>query len=75
MLFRSPSRNILLAVLREQQRGCTQKEDTDLLLNGQHGQGFEPLASTQNGPGFGSVSGSVFLKSGKKKKIRNAFVS
>lgn len=57
-----------------QQRVYTE-EDTDLLLNGQHGQGFELLASTQNGPGFGSVSGSVFLKSGKKEKIRNAFVS
>lgn len=58
-----------------QQRGCTQKDNTDLMLNGQHGQGFEPLASTQNGPGFGSASGSAFLKSGEKDKIRNTLVS
>lgn len=52
----------------EEHRRHTQREDTHLLLNGQHGQGFELLALTQNGPGFGSVSGSVFLKSGKGKK-------
>lgn len=63
------------AVLTYQQTVCSKKEDTHLLLNGQHGQGLELLASTQNERSFGSASGSVLLKSGCKKKIRNAFVS
>lgn len=64
-----------LSCATDQHKGCTKKKDTDLLLNGQHAQEFEPLASNQNGQSFASVSGPEFLKSGNKKEIKNIFVS